>query len=111
MNSLLDPWCNGNTADFGSVIPGSNPGGSTINPDKKFLIRVYCCNKFYDGHVSELKQVAEGGIIENPIAASVEPSLNSEPRFEGEGKMSAPWNCLNKNVDTKNQRNNYYFAF
>ena len=24
-----DPWCNGNTADFGSVIRGSNPRGST----------------------------------------------------------------------------------
>lgn len=24
-----DPWCNGNTADFGSVIPSSSLGGST----------------------------------------------------------------------------------
>jgi hypothetical protein len=26
----FDPWCNGNTTDFGSVIYGSNPYGSTI---------------------------------------------------------------------------------
>ena len=26
---MIDPWCNGNTADFGSVVPGSSPGGST----------------------------------------------------------------------------------
>ncbi len=26
----IDPWCNGNTADFGSVVPGSSPGGSTL---------------------------------------------------------------------------------
>ena len=25
----IDLWCNGNTADFGSVIRGSNPRGST----------------------------------------------------------------------------------
>ena len=23
------PWCNGNTPDFGSDIPGSSPGGAT----------------------------------------------------------------------------------
>ena len=23
----LTPWCNGNTSDFGSDIPGSSPGG------------------------------------------------------------------------------------
>ena len=23
------PWCNGSTTDFGSVCPGSNPGGTT----------------------------------------------------------------------------------
>ena len=27
--STIEPWCNGNTADFGSVILGSNPGSST----------------------------------------------------------------------------------
>ena len=27
---VFDPWCNGNTADFGSVISGSSPDGSTI---------------------------------------------------------------------------------
>ena len=25
----IELWCNGNTADFGSVILGSNPGSST----------------------------------------------------------------------------------
>lgn len=40
MNSVLDPWCNGNTADFGSVIPGSNPGGSTIDADSQKFIGV-----------------------------------------------------------------------
>ena len=24
------PWCNGITTDFGSVRPGSNPGGTTM---------------------------------------------------------------------------------
>lgn len=28
----IEPWCNGNTADFGSVILGSNPDGSTDYP-------------------------------------------------------------------------------
>ena len=32
----IDPWCNGNTADFGSVVPGSSPGGST------FFERFFC---------------------------------------------------------------------
>ena len=27
---MIGPWCNGNTSDFGSEIPGSNPGGPTI---------------------------------------------------------------------------------
>ena len=26
---MIDPWCNGSTADFGSVSQGSNPCGST----------------------------------------------------------------------------------
>lgn len=26
---MIEAWCNGNTADFGSVILGSNPGAST----------------------------------------------------------------------------------
>lgn len=26
---FIELWCNGNTADFGSVIPSSNPGSST----------------------------------------------------------------------------------
>lgn len=42
MNGLFDPWCNGNTADFGSVIPGSNPGGSTAS-DKQLFIRRFLC--------------------------------------------------------------------
>lgn len=25
----IDPWCNGNTRDFGSRFGGSNPSGST----------------------------------------------------------------------------------
>lgn len=25
-------WCNGNTEDFGSFVPGSNPGGATNLP-------------------------------------------------------------------------------
>ena len=27
--TAIDRWCNGSTADFGSVCPGSNPGRST----------------------------------------------------------------------------------
>ena len=30
---MIDPWCNGSTADFGSACQGSNPCGSTNNPD------------------------------------------------------------------------------
>ena len=30
--SKIDPWCNGNTADFGSVVLGSSPSGSTKKP-------------------------------------------------------------------------------
>ena len=26
---MIEPWCNGNTTDFGSVVLGSNPDGST----------------------------------------------------------------------------------
>ena len=26
---MFELWCNGNTADFGSVVLGSNPGSST----------------------------------------------------------------------------------
>ena len=29
VGNRIDPWCNGNTTDFGSVIYGSNPYGST----------------------------------------------------------------------------------
>ncbi len=28
--STIEPWCNGNTADFGSVILSSSLGGSTV---------------------------------------------------------------------------------
>lgn len=28
----IGPWCNGNTADFGSVIQGSSPCGPTEKP-------------------------------------------------------------------------------
>lgn len=27
---LIGAWCNGSTADFGSVYPGSNPGASAL---------------------------------------------------------------------------------
>lgn len=27
----IELWCNGNTADFGSVVPGSSPGSSTLS--------------------------------------------------------------------------------
>ena len=30
----IELWCNGNTSDSGSEIPGSNPGGST----KKYVL-------------------------------------------------------------------------
>ncbi len=35
-----DPWCNGNTTDFGSVIYGSNPYGSTKEWTNRKLILV-----------------------------------------------------------------------
>ena len=28
---FIELWCNGNTADFGSVVPGSSPGSSTLS--------------------------------------------------------------------------------
>ena len=31
----IDLWCNGSTADFGSVSLGSNPGRSTTEPSPK----------------------------------------------------------------------------
>ena len=30
LEQRIELWCNGNTADFGSVVPGSSPGSSTI---------------------------------------------------------------------------------
>ncbi len=35
---FTDPWCNGSTTDFGSVCPGSNPGGSTRKQPKIRLL-------------------------------------------------------------------------
>jgi hypothetical protein len=32
----IDPWCNGNTTDFGSVIYGSNPYGSTVYFESRY---------------------------------------------------------------------------
>lgn len=29
MITAIELWCNGNTSDFGSEFPGSNPGSST----------------------------------------------------------------------------------
>lgn len=42
----IDPWCNGNTPVFGTVILGSSPSGSTESLDnhciiKGFFIRVF----------------------------------------------------------------------
>lgn len=34
---MFELWCNGNTADFGSVVLGSNPGSSTAK--KRPLIK------------------------------------------------------------------------
>ena len=36
-NKIIELWCNGNTADFGSVILGSNPGSSTPKTPKVIL--------------------------------------------------------------------------
>ena len=30
LEQLIELWCNGNTADFGSVVQGSNPCSSTL---------------------------------------------------------------------------------
>ena len=40
--SYIDPWCNGNTADFGSVVPSSSLGGSTSIPDNPRVVRDTC---------------------------------------------------------------------
>ena len=34
LRATIELWCNGNTADFGSVILSSNLGSSTIYCDK-----------------------------------------------------------------------------
>lgn len=50
-------WCNGNTAGFGSAVPGSNPGGSTgSNPSVVSLI---------EGSFNQRKQI-EGISLDNP---------------------------------------------
>jgi hypothetical protein len=36
------PWCNGSTRDFGSLGPGSNPGGTTLNDKIRKLFRTFC---------------------------------------------------------------------
>ena len=41
INTNIELWCNGNTADFGSVILGSNPGSSTTL-SRKIKIAFIC---------------------------------------------------------------------
>ena len=42
-NKIIELWCNGNTADFGSVILGSNPGSSTQKtPSSRLGLGVFC---------------------------------------------------------------------
>ena len=37
IKSLIDgPWSSGNSADFDSAVPGSNPGGPAIKVHKKY---------------------------------------------------------------------------
>ena len=37
---LVPPWCSGSTTDFGSVSPGSTPGGgSEMNPIRHSIVR------------------------------------------------------------------------
>ena len=52
-----EPWCNGNTADFGSVILGSNPDGSTSSRPCRHMWRqglfftaiiLYLCGRLKD---------------------------------------------------------------
>ena len=38
----IELWCNGNTADFGSVVPGSNPGSSTRKQENFRGSPVFC---------------------------------------------------------------------
>ena len=35
LEQLIELWCNGNTADFGSVVQGSNPCSSTSALDNR----------------------------------------------------------------------------
>ena len=44
----LASWCNGNTGDFGSLVPGSNPGEATNS--KKVLLK----NILWDRAVGQL---------------------------------------------------------
>lgn len=42
LSSRIELWCNGNTSDFGSEIPGSNPGSSTNPADVRRGIFLLC---------------------------------------------------------------------
>ncbi len=47
----IGPWCNGNTADFGSVIQGSSPCGPTEKPllsgEAAFFHALFCACTSY----------------------------------------------------------------
>ena len=64
-----DPWCSGNTTDFGSVIWGSNPCGSTskikqsIESTDCFIILVIYCQQVKVGVKVKLKTFKIGNNI------------------------------------------------
>ena len=39
------PWCNGNTAVFGTVVQGSSPCGTTKKP--QHMLRLFLCLYFF----------------------------------------------------------------
>ncbi len=60
-SNWIELWCNGNTADFGSVVSGSNPDSSTEGEDL-FKVAPF----FYDVPEGEIGEVPEGEIGEVP---------------------------------------------
>ena len=44
---VIGLWCNGSTTGFGSVCPGSNPGGPTTNYDFNMLMSLLLIRPYY----------------------------------------------------------------
>ena len=63
---MFELWCNGNTADFGSVVLGSNPGSSTTAAAIDAAARAVRLNK--NGCGNAFAQVTASVFIVSPKA-------------------------------------------